>query len=68
MNKNKSSYFKNHHRKLNPKLLLVTYFHQIYAEKVSDKKNFTKYFKFFFEAIKGLNRLYSSYHYLQSTC
>ncbi|MCO6461392.1 MAG: glycosyltransferase family 2 protein [Saprospiraceae bacterium] len=59
-------FLNDHHQKLNPKLFVVTYLHQVYAEKVSNKKKFTKYFKFFYEAIKGLNRLYSSYQYLQS--
>ncbi len=57
-------FLKKHHQKLNPKLLLITYFHQIYAEKVPDKKNFTKYFKFFFEAIKGLKLLFPLHKYL----
>jgi len=52
--------------KLNVKLLLTTYLHQTYAEKISNKKSPIKYFNFPVEAIKGLNRLRKALIFLLS--
>ncbi len=50
--------------KLKTRLLLTTYLHQTYSNKVMDKKNFTKYFFFAVEAVKDLGKLKKAISFL----